>query len=838
MKSCVEARPNADASSTELRGAAMASAAPHVVEPVGRLRACDAGDSGSTATILRLPDRTAAGGSDHVSEHAANRARLRADAGARDRLLRERDWSESELVAMQVGLDAAGRLSFPIRNPRGALRGLSRHRFAVDAGPKVIAPAGCAHELFPHLASLPPDCTVRVCEGEPAAVSLRASGRYAVAIRGADAWRPEMAAQFEGRGVVLVPDCDEPGRRLMAQVRRDLGGLATSVETRDLDVSRDDGYDPCDHLQAFGRAATRAATAVAAVTPAEAPAEPRRDEPPGTPTLLPTGFNPNYADAVYGVLGEFVTALDRYTEADPAAVLVQALADAGCRMGFGPYAAAGSRRLHANLCVVVVGDTAIGRKGTAANDAMLLGKLGEPEWASGNVVTGLTSGEGLIERLRDRVEGAVGGVEDKRLKVFEPEFASPLKKMGREGSVLSPVLRLAADSEDLQVMTRKAPYRATAPHVTIVGHSTPDELRRTMPASELANGLGNRFLFIRAEMSKRLPHGDSMPDELLRAFVKRVTEGVEFGKEAGEVRRDTEADALWEREYNRMLDEAAADGGAVGQLTARAPAHVMTLAVIYALLDKSKKIRVEHLRAALALVALCRATVIEIWGDRSADPIADEIAAALGDAPEGLTRSEISDLGGRNWKRSRVDAALTSLADSGRARMERHPPAGGRGRHVEHWFACTPDAVTGDVAVEAAAERLCVLLADLLEGDGKYRRPRVTVEWRDAARRLLTDDSQEEKEVERVIRWSQTEGGWWRGKVLGLPKLREHYDTMRRQADEESASRGPSWQRGHLRQPGSFAADMEARRRLREAGQPCEDDVDTSWLAQPTGEVA
>jgi hypothetical protein len=65
----------------------------------------------------------------------------------------------------------------------------------------------------------------------------------------------------------------------------------------------------------------------------------------------------------------------------------------------------------------------------------------------------LSSGEGLIWAVRDPSEHTekVGrqraapdaGVEDKRLLVVETEFAKTLKLMGREGNILSTVIRQA-----------------------------------------------------------------------------------------------------------------------------------------------------------------------------------------------------------------------------------------------------------------------------------------------------------------------------------------------------------------------------------------------------------
>jgi hypothetical protein len=76
------------------------------------------------------------------------------------------------------------------------------------------------------------------------------------------------------------------------------------------------------------------------------------------------------------------------------------------------------------------------------------------------VKTGPSSGEGLIWHVRDPIEErqaikdkgrTVGyemvitdqGVEDKRLLVIEPEFASTLRVMEREGNTLSAQLRQA-----------------------------------------------------------------------------------------------------------------------------------------------------------------------------------------------------------------------------------------------------------------------------------------------------------------------------------------------------------------------------------------------------------
>jgi hypothetical protein len=125
------------------------------------------------------------------------------------------------------------------------------------------------------------------------------------------------------------------------------------------------------------------------------------------------------------------------------------------------------------------------------------------------VQTGLSSGEGLISAVRDRVtnEGKDGepvvvdeGVGDKRLLAVEPEFARVLRVAGRDGNTLSPQLRMAWDApEVMQTLTRSSPLRASAPHIGVVGHITPTELRAELTRTDAANGFANRFLWVLVE---------------------------------------------------------------------------------------------------------------------------------------------------------------------------------------------------------------------------------------------------------------------------------------------------------------------------------------------------
>jgi len=120
-------------------------------------------------------------------------------------------------------------------------------------------------------------------------------------------------------------------------------------------------------------------------------------------------------------------------------------------------------------------------------------------------------------------------------------------------------------------------------------------------------------------------------------------------------------------------------------MTGRAEAQVMRLAAVYAVLDCSAHIRVEHLTAALALWEYCDASVVWCFGDATGDSVADAILRALRGAGEaGLTRTEISDYLGRNVQTGRIAQGLVTLKARQLAVDSRETTGG---RPIERWTA-------------------------------------------------------------------------------------------------------------------------------------------------------
>jgi hypothetical protein len=407
---------------------------------------------------------------------------------------------------------------------------------------------------------------------------------------------------------------------------------------------------------------------------------------------------PLRAEAFRGLAGQVIKLIAPHSEADPAALLVQFLVAFGNAIGRGPFFEVEGDRHATNLFAVMVGETAKARKGTSWSRIRRLFTLAEETWVTSRVASGLSSGEGLIWAVRDPIErqGRIGernetryqtvlfdpGVEDKRLLILEEEFASTLRVMGREGNTLSPIIRRAWDDGNLSTLVKNSPCRASRALISIIGHITAQELRQYLTGTEAANGFANRFLFVCVRRSKLLPEGGCLSDSDLAPVARQTKEALAAARRIQAVRRNEEATVLWRAIYGELSEGRP---GLLGAVISRAEAQTMRLAMIYALLDGSCLIAATHLQAALEVWKYCEASARCIFGSALGDSVADRIRRALLSSPEGLMRTDISNLLGRNTDQARIDRALGLLSTMGAAKCVREESGG---RPGERWLAC------------------------------------------------------------------------------------------------------------------------------------------------------
>ena len=184
--------------------------------------------------------------------------------------------------------------------------------------------------------------------------------------------------------------------------------------------------------------------------------------------------DPPAEEAFYGLAGQIVRTIEPSTEADLAALLMQVLLSFGSAGRPCCSFKVEADYHHTNEFALLVGKTSKARKGTSWGRIKGVMEQAEQQWLNEQVVSGVSSGEGIIWAVRDAIQVREKtrdgkqikyievekdpGIEDKRLLVFEPEFANVLKQTERQGNTASIILRQAWDgAQVLRTLTKNSP---------------------------------------------------------------------------------------------------------------------------------------------------------------------------------------------------------------------------------------------------------------------------------------------------------------------------------------------------------------------------------------------
>ena len=517
---------------------------------------------------------------------------------------------------------------------------------------------------------------VFLTEGEKAADALAQLGVVALGtVTGAASTPgPDALAVLTGQHVVLWPDNDDVGREHMARIGRALAGVASSVATlhvpslpdhgdaADWEGSYDDllglvseelipaqtGGQPIDELTLSGATSGNAASF------------------PSIPLVWPV-LDPV---AYHGPIGDVVLALEPFTEADPAGVLVAMVVQAGVVLGRARVLSVAGGGVQApNLFAMLVGDSATGRKGTAVTAASAAIGLAYPDLDK-LLVTGLGSGEGLVTHLKraiDKAAASPGSLVEYRVLIDESEVARLLAAMGREGSTLSAMLRSAFDGTPLGHTVAATSTTITWHHVGLLGQVTPEELRDKLSVSERSNGFANRFLWIAVRRQRLIPFAEHPRRHVPASAVADMASAFAASTRLEQLSFTPLAAELWEHIYAEMGSIHLF--GTLDVLTSREITLTLRVATIFALMDRSLLVDIPHLEAARAIVEYSRASIRWIWSAVTGDREADALLTAL--KSEGpIAWAELRDYGLRGAEAERVVAILTG---AGLAVVEIHP---------------------------------------------------------------------------------------------------------------------------------------------------------------------
>jgi hypothetical protein len=410
--------------------------------------------------------------------------------------------------------------------------------------------------------------------------------------------------------------------------------------------------------------------------------------------------------AFHGIAGELVGLVDPHTESDPVAILFQFLTAFGNMIGRIAHFKVGATYHYLNLFMSLVGLTAVGRKGTSLDIIEWFLSLADREWAVDRIQGGLVSGEGLIHHVRDdtwgerEAKGPIAkatarervlidaGVVDKRLLVKETEMGRVLKAMNKPENTLSDVLRQAWDTGNLRTLGKVKPAKATGAHVSIICHVTQADIRKHLSETDSANGFANRFWWLCSRRSKLLPDGGDLESENWTPLQNRLLAAVHFARQLdanGRGRRMTR-DPMARKAWHAIYEELSRGRpGVLGMILSRAEPQVMRAASLYALLDRSEQIQVPHLEAAVAAWEYNEGSTRLVFGAGMGDPDAEKLLKALGEHPEGLTRSQINvDVFGRHKKANELVSLLSDLLTQGLIHRKNDQSTGGRA--AERWF--------------------------------------------------------------------------------------------------------------------------------------------------------
>jgi hypothetical protein len=372
-----------------------------------------------------------------------------------------------------------------------------------------------------------------------------------------------------------------------------------------------------------------------AMTPEEVEAEYDKEYPR---LILAPQAGPEWDDKIlYGPVGQLTKLMAEYNEGHPVAIYLGLLVSLGNAFGRHAHFEVNNTMHYTNEFVAFVGTSSVGRKGSARDSVNSFMRVVDPEWSKNRILSGFGSGESIVNEIRDDMQQSVPvkqkgkapkyetitvpGIEDKRLLIRESELTSVFTMAGKENSLASSILRNGWDGNPLSNIVKGKSVqgisnstRCENPHVSITGDISKEELISSMPDGSEHNGFGNRFLYAYVNRTKECPHGGPKIDwtswlahfDKVIKFAKKRT-SVELGKDSvpavkGYMPWSPAARKAWNPIYHRA---GKVQDTLTGKMTSRAQPHIHRLAMIFALVDLSETIEVEHLRAAKQLWDYC-----------------------------------------------------------------------------------------------------------------------------------------------------------------------------------------------------------------------------------------
>jgi hypothetical protein len=233
----------------------------------------------------------------------------------------------------------------------------------------------------------------------------------------------------------------------------------------------------------------------------------------------------------------------------------------------------------------------------------------------------------------------------------------------------------------MEVNVKKDKERLYAPYTcgSVGGLITLGELLETLKAVEVESGFVNRFLTMLVHRVKKISRPIRVADKALiaerQAIVKELKDILEWlekhkndchseeGEDALGLRMswDEEAGKTWDSFYNGLGDDDP-------DYLNRAEVFVMRLTMIYALLDKSTVMRLEHLKAALAVWRYAEQSAGLVYGNPQSPDVVRLLTKVL--ASGKMKRGGVSNFFGRNKSADELDWVMEEAVKGSQGKLE------------------------------------------------------------------------------------------------------------------------------------------------------------------------
>jgi Protein of unknown function (DUF3987) len=408
-----------------------------------------------------------------------------------------------------------------------------------------------------------------------------------------------------------------------------------------------------------------------------------------------------------GLLGRVVREIHPRTEGDPVGILATLLSALSAAVGRGPHISIGSNRHPLLIWTMLIGRTALGRKGTATTAAMDVFERVSEDFTERHLLYGSpSSGSGLVGKLEAMAREA-GWYEDgdqpdgePKLRpgfpalMVEEEWAKVMRR-SRIDDALGQNLRTAWQGNTLSVIVKRKADCATVPrsHMAIVGHITPDEFRSNLSAADVAGGTFNRFLPVFVQRCQSLPLADEMPESTADGLAGELRAVVTHARSIGQISFDDAARTYWTDELYDRLTGLSTGSELIESFAGRAVPYTKRIAALYALAEKDSSISVSHLRSAEAFITYVIDSVEYIMATgvalapRKAQPgkakphiTRKVIEALLGAHPVQISRSDLLNKIKNVGTSADLENSLASLGDELQTSVSRL--GGGRPMHL------------------------------------------------------------------------------------------------------------------------------------------------------------